>query len=573
MTVASLVVAVAVAQAAATFDFVTTADRTDHVETGRLSEVQVVCDRLRTAKQGCEVIGTSPEGRPIHAYRLSSKTKSKSKPTVLTVLIIGSIHAGEVDGKDATFAVVKRLINGDLKTVLDHINVVFVPVYNVDGHERFGPNHRPNQRGPKEMGWRTTSQNLNLNRDWTKADAPETRAMLKLIERIDPVVIMDLHATDGAKFQHDIAVLTEPWHDDGTDTPLIAPAAALTNALVSDLRAAGHLPLTFYPSFEKDDDPTSGFAAGVVPARLTHGYAARRGRIGVLIETHSWRPYKERVQSTVTVVASLLRHAATHAAALHTAAKESDALRAALPGKGIALTFDAEPKATKTIDFLGYAYTREKSDVSGGMWTRYDENTKQVWKVPLIEGVKATHTVTAPSSYVVLPGFAEQTSAVLLAHGVRFSVTKVPTAMQAQRYVVSKASFRDKPYEGRHKVDVEGDWQQTSTVTVPKGALIVPVAQVRGRLVVELMEPRAYESFVGWGFMNARFEQKEYMEDYVAEEFARELLKDPSVRAAFEVAKKDTAFANDPAARLDFFYRRHPAYDSDFNVVPILRIP
>lgn len=95
---------------------------------------------------------------------------------------------------------------------LDHQVLLFVPVFNIDGHERFGRWNRPNQRGPEEMGWRTTAQNYNLNRDYLKADAPEMQAMLKLVERWDPLAYIDLHVTDGAKFEHDVSIQVEPAH-------------------------------------------------------------------------------------------------------------------------------------------------------------------------------------------------------------------------------------------------------------------------------------------------------------------------------------------------------------------------
>ena len=82
---------------------------------------------------------------------------------------------------------------------LAQVTFVFVPVFNVDGHERFGRWNRPNQVGPEEMGWRTTAQNLNLNRDYVKADAPEMQAMLRLLNEWDPILYVDLHVTDGAQ--------------------------------------------------------------------------------------------------------------------------------------------------------------------------------------------------------------------------------------------------------------------------------------------------------------------------------------------------------------------------------------
>jgi murein tripeptide amidase MpaA len=92
------------------------------------------------------------------------------------------------------------------------VTFVFVPVLNVDGHERFGRWNRPNQVGPEEMGWRTTAQNFNLNRDYVKADAPEMQAVLRLMNEWDPILFADLHVTDGAQFEQDVAYNVAPTY-------------------------------------------------------------------------------------------------------------------------------------------------------------------------------------------------------------------------------------------------------------------------------------------------------------------------------------------------------------------------
>src|SRR5437660_1244337 len=144
--------------------------------------------------------------------RTGALTPEAARKKGLPVLLVqGGIHAGEIDGKDAGFLALREALeNRAAKGALDRQVLVFVPVFNVDGHERFGRWNRPNQRGPEEMGWRTTSQNLNLNRDYSKADAPEMQAMLRLVNAWDPLAYIDLHVTDGAQFEHDIAVLIEP---------------------------------------------------------------------------------------------------------------------------------------------------------------------------------------------------------------------------------------------------------------------------------------------------------------------------------------------------------------------------
>jgi murein tripeptide amidase MpaA len=140
------------------------------------------------------------------------------------MLIQGGIHAGEIDGKDAGFLALREALeNKAAAGALDKQVLLFVPVFNVDGHERFGKWNRPNQRGPVEMGWRTTAQNYNLNRDYVKADAPEMQAMLALVNAWDPLAYVDLHVTDGAKFEPDVSIQVEPVHG-GDEAARSAPA-------------------------------------------------------------------------------------------------------------------------------------------------------------------------------------------------------------------------------------------------------------------------------------------------------------------------------------------------------------
>jgi hypothetical protein len=88
-----------------------------------------------------------------------------------------------------------------------------------------------------------------------------------------------------------------------------------------------------------------------------------------------------------------------------------------------------------------------------------------------------------------------------------------------------------------------------------------------------LLEPQATDSLAAWGEFNNHFETKEYMEAYVAEDVAREMLaKDPALKAQFEQRlASDAAFAKDAAARLAFFHRRHPSWDTRYGLYPVFR--
>ncbi len=558
----------------------TVAERSGFIRTGRMDEVGALCDAFAHAYPDavrCIRFGTTPEGRAMPALvasRAGALTPQAARAgRVPVTLVQGGIHAGEIDGKDAGFLALRELLDGDAAPgALDRQVLVFVPVFNVDGHERFGAWNRPNQRGPEQMGWRTTAQNLNLNRDYLKADAPEMRAMLALVGDWDPVVYVDLHATNGAQFEHDISIQVEPLNSG--DAALRTAGLALRTRVIDDLAAGGSLPLPFYPSFVERDNPASGFVDDVSPPRFSTGYFPLRNRFAMLVETHSWKPYPVRVRITRNTVVSVLAHVAREGTALRALAEAADARAATLGGTPVPLTY-AATDAVRTIPFRGYAYTRTQSPVSGALVTRYDETRPQIWNVPLRDEVVAARQVIAPRGGYLVPSMHAASLAGLLdAHGVTY--TRMPQAMPDAALEVFRAEsvrFSPMPTEGRQRMELDGTWQAERR-DVPAGALFVPMAQPRARVAVALLEPQAQDSLAAWGAFANHFERKEYMEPYVAEDVARRMLaRDPATRAAFEQRlARDPDFAASPDARLEFFYRRHAAWDERHGLYPVFRM-
>lgn len=557
----------------------TEAERSGFARTGRYAEAIALCDAFAQRYPDavrCIDFGTTPEGRPMKALvvtRSGARTPEQARAAGLPVLLVqGGIHAGEIDGKDAGFLALRETLDGKAaRGALEKLVLVFVPVFNIDGHERFGAWNRPNQVGPAEMGWRTTARNFNLNRDYAKADAPEMQAMLALIEAWDPVASIDLHVTDGAKFEHDVSIQVEPVH--AGDDALRTAGLQLRDGTLDRLRRQGSLPLPFYPSFVENDNPASGFVDGVAPPRFSTGYFHLRNRLGMLVETHSWKDYPTRVRITRNTVVAVLELTAQHGAEWRRLADAADARAAALGGQQVPLTWTATDKV-RTIDFRGYAYTRTPSDVSGGTMTRYDDTRPQTWTLPLRDEIVPALRIVAPKGgYVVPAAYAEPVAAKLRQHGIAFS------RLQAAHPSAAVQVFRDEtptfaatPVEGRQRLTVDGEWA-AETHDIDAGALFVPIAQPKARLAMSLLEPMAPDSLLAWGHFNNAFERKEYMEDYVAEDVAREMLaRDPALRAAFEnKLKADAKFAADPNARLEFFYRRHSAWDERFGLYPVMR--
>jgi hypothetical protein len=573
---ALLLCALACSATAAPTALTTVSERSGFQDTGRYDEVIALCDAFAArypAAVRCLQFGTTPEGRPMKALAVS--TAGALDPAAIAarrlpvVLIQGGIHAGEIDGKDAGFLALRELLEGQTaKGTLDKVVWLFVPVFNIDGHERFGAWNRPNQRGPREMGWRVTAQNLNLNRDYVKADAPEMQAMLRLVQQWDPLLYVDLHATDGAQFEHDVSVQVEPLH--AGDARLAGDGKVLRDAVLADLKRQGSLPLPYYPSFVVDDDPSSGFEDAVSPPRFSNGYFQLRNRFGMLVETHSWKPYPQRVRIMRNTIVSVLQQAARHGAQWRVDADAAD--HADLAGQPVALDYKASDKA-RTVDFRGYAYTRTPSPISGALMTRYDESTPQVWRIPLRDDVRPSVVVDAPrGGYVVPAAHAAWVGEKLRAHGIVFQVLGDQGTAAVQTFRAETADFSAQSVEGHQRLAVQGQWRDEPRA-IGAGALFVPIAQPQARLVMAMLEPQAPDSLLQWGEFNNAFERKEYMEAYVAEEVAEKMLADdPALKADFERRlREDPAFAADPRARLDFFYRRHPSWDERYRLYPVMR--
>ncbi len=572
----------------------TLAEQSGFRQTGRLDEIEALCEafvaRWPQAVRSF-VYGQSAEGRPMRALvvsRAGALTPQDLQRSGIPLLMLqAGIHPGESDGKDAGFIALRELLSGSSE-LLRQVAVLFVPAFNTDGHERVGRWNRPNQNGPEETGWRTTAQNVNLNRDYTKGTTPEMQAMLRLVDEWDPLICADLHVTDGADFEPDISIQVEPINQGAPS--LRASGIVLRDRLIDKLAAQGSLPLSFYPDFAKTDDPSSGFVLTVYSPRFSTGYFPQRNRFTVLVETHSWKPYEHRVRVTRNTIVGLVELTAAHGAAWLREVQQADVEASQLGGREVVLDYasgwrepskaggstrELDDAGARRIDFRGYAYTRDPSTISGALVTVYDPTTPQIWNVPFRDKVQPSLTVTAPAGgYLVPPGHAALVQAKLALHGIESRVLTTPVAtMAVQAFRAERVEFSSAPFEGCQRTILSGQWHD-EVQPIAAGSLLVPVEQRLARVILHLLEPQAPDSLAAWGFFNACFEQKEQMERYVAEQIAREMLAaEPALQEEFARALAlDADLAANASARLDFFLRRHASWDARYNLYPIYRL-
>lgn len=554
----------------------TTAERTNFQQTGRYDEMAELCRDFQAQWPDSVRVfdfGLSPQGRRLKAMAVSLtgvlEPEVARSQEIPVVFIQGCIHAGEVDGKDAGFIALRELLQRNDPSLKECV-VVFVPIFNVDGHERFKAWNRPNQTGPREMGWRVTSQNLNLNRDYTKVDCPEMRAMLKLLNAWDPILYVDLHATDGARFQPDVAVLVEPKFVGAKSLQMVGKT--LEKELLNRLEAQQWKALSFYPALVDSNDPKSGFGNGALPPRFSTGYWAIRNRLTVLVETHSWKDYETRVAVTRDILYHLVELTASQGRDWLGEADEAD--RESLVEEQVALSYERTKKKTM-IDFPGYSYRIEDSDISGSKALTYNPRSPESWRMPFYPEVVSDITVRAPKEgYFVPRSLVGKVGPLLRYHNIHFeTMSESQNELPVEIFRATAVEQAPTSFEGRQTTVLSGSWNREQQDLLA-GSLFVPIAQPRARLVMALLEPQAPDSLAFWGFFNTYFEQKEYMEHYVAEAEGQKMLRqDPGLAAEFQKRlSEDEGFRNDPKARLNFFYQRHPSWDGRKNLYPIYRL-
>lgn len=557
----------------------TRAEQTNYQKTSTYDETITFCKKLDAASNLIvyKTYGKSGEGRDlpllIAASGAAFTPELARKQGKAIVLIQAGIHAGEIDGKDAGLALFRDIaITKSRSDLLKNVVILFEVIYNVDGHENSNPYMRINQNGPDEMGFRANATNLNLNRDYMKADAPETRAWLGLWNQWKPDLFIDCHVTDGADFQYNLTYdyahfqevhpAVKNWMDEHFDGNVVPKVEKEGNLLTHYVEFAGR-------------EVTGGIATFIATPRFATGYTPLRNRAGLLIETHVYKPYKSRVRGTYDVLRYTVEEVGRTKASLFAANKKADD-ETVERGK----TYDATLQFPLTLTvtdkstpfaFKGVEYKMEDSPISGGKRIVYGSKPRE-YTIPRFDEGKVVTSVAPPLNYIVPPHWTDIIE-VLRLHGIKFETLKKPLTVEVESYKLTEPKWATNSFENRITLTCKQTPLKEKR-TYPVGSILVPMAQQAANVAIHLLEPNGPDSFVYWGFFNSIFEQKEYGESYIIEKLAREMLaKDPNLKKEFDERVKDPAFAKSPQARLRFFYERSPYYlNQKVGIYPVGRI-
>lgn len=494
------------------------------------------------------VFGKSYEGRDLY-YALARKPGA-ARPVVI---VQAGIHAGEIDGKDAGLMLLRDIAFRGRADLLDHVDLVFIPVLNADGHENASELGRPGQRGPGRKGSRTNALGLDLNRDYARLESPEVAAVVRLLRQFDPALYIDVHASDGPDYQYDVTYTFAGWgiyaRSPATARWLMGEYSADVNGA---LAAAGHVP-DVYPSWINENAPWQGLRISAEGPRYSTGYGDFTGIPTVLVENHRMKPYRQRVLGTYVLIEQSMK---TVGRAHERIALAKSADRAARPAAlMVKWERDSIPSYMKT--FKGYRYDTYDSPASGTRELRW---TGQALDMTLpVFGVTSTREVAIPRAWWILPQHGALIAS-LRAHGIRMDVLDAARTMTLE----TARGTTGKPGEPLQRSRI--------AMTLPAGAVRIPADQPFRLLAAALLEPESDDSFFAHGRFAQSLAPETALPRHLLAPLADKLLaNDAALRAQFDGAlKADPALAADPQARLLWLFARSPYGERTRWTYPVL---
>jgi hypothetical protein len=538
-----------------TDNWITPAEAAGFQTTPRYAEVRAWLERLAAASPLLTLhsFGRTGEGRDMLYVRAS-----RGGPAKPVVLVQAGIHSGEIDGKDAGLMLLRDIALRGKDHLLDRVDLVFVPIYNIDGHEQLSAWNFIQLRGPAEKGREANARNINLNRDYAKADAPETRAMIGLLRQLDPLLYVDCHVSEGFDMQYDVTFTYAGWgkyarHRATADWLQGRFGPAVTQALTQ----AGHLP-TIYPSPINTREPTKGIRYSPEGPRYSTGYGDFISVPTVLVENHMLKPYRQRVLGTYVLLEAALKIAAADADRI-AAAKALD--RASRPTELLTRWAPAPQPIGWVEHFKGIAFDTYLSPASGRLEQRW-LGRPITFRMPII-GQQPTESVRLPKAWWVPAAQAEVLDRLRL-HGIAFETIETPRTLRLDQVRLVNPQLLQ-PSEGRVPMTATFVPEPGEQV-LPAGSVRVPADQPNGLLAAALLEPESQDSCLAWGFFPEVLSPAPSTDAFVLAALGERLLATNSaLKAAFEAKlRAEPAFAAEPTARLAWLYERagpgHPYY-------------
>lgn len=513
--------------------------------------------------------GTTDVGKPLTLIVLSRD--KVFDPTLIkkqnkrVLLINNGIHPGEPEGIDASMMLSRDLLKKN--ALPKDVVICVIAVYNIDGCLNRGVS-RINQNGPRAYGFRGNYRNLDLNRDFIKADSRNAFAFEKILNSWNPEVFLDNHTSDGADYQY-VMTLIETQKD--KQTPILADYTSkiLSPELYKRMIKSGYEMTPYVESEEKS--PDNGIVSFLETPRFATGYTSQHNIISYITETHMLKPFDKRVYATYDFMQNLVDIYERDAKLIGELKRKAD--EQVSKQQTFALNWELDKDHYDTLVFKGYYAGHKPSEVSGLSRLYYDRSKPYTKTIKYFDNYKVTATADKPLAYVIPQAWGKVIDLFKL-NNVAMRRLAHDTTLNLQMYYIADYKTPQRPYEGHYlhsniklnPVDIQ--------VKFYEGDYIVYTNQPLNRYIVETLEPQGVDSFFAWNFFDSVLGEKEYFSDYVFEDVAADLLKnDPELKKKLDDEKqKDPKLAANAAAQLNWVYRNSPYFEKTYLRYPVGRL-
>ncbi|GAB1453356.1 M14 family metallopeptidase [Draconibacterium sp.] len=519
--------------------------------------------------------GLTDCGKPLHLFVINNEpgfNPEKIKKQGKTILLINNgIHPGEPEGIDASLWFADDIIrNKDgIAKLLKNTVIIIIPVYNIGGHLNRSAFNRSGQTTPYETGFRGNYANLDLNRDFTKCDSENARSFNQIFTEWNPDVFLDTHTTNGSDHQYSIT--------------LIPPAPALYPPLMEKFIRNKFLP-DMYSEMKKGqyelipyvdyiyDDPKKGIAMTQEGPRYSSGYASMFHSYGMITENQIYRDFPDRVKSCYQFINVLANFVSENSGAIKKS--RADGIKESMDMKNYSVAFQLDTTKFERMEFKGFEVDKNQiSPVSGLPRFGYDTSKPYTERIKYFNFYAQTETVEVPEFYILPQSYRAIIERLNLV-GIQYSRLQNDTLINVAVDYIDEFSSPAKPYNGHYYHDKASTRSEKQTIQYYAGDLVIPVRQEKIKYLLEMLEPKASDSFFRWNFFDNILDQREYFSSYGFDENALKYLNDhPDFKVKFEEKRKSNPeFALDHRAQLAYIYNNSEWFEKTWKRYPVGKI-
>ncbi|WP_109299311.1 M14 family metallopeptidase [Aquimarina sp. AU474] len=552
-------------------DFTTTFEKSKGTETPTYTEVINYYQNLTRVFPEIKMqeIGITDSGHPLHIITLNPDQEfdfEKIRVEKQIILINNGIHPGESDGIDATMLLFRDIVQRKIK-VPENTILTTIPIYNIGGALNRNSGTRTNQNGPKEYGFRGNARNYDLNRDFIKNDSKNARTFAKIFHLVQPDVFIDNHVSNGADYQYTLTHLFTQHNKLG---------GKLGNYLNTKMRpqletslASKKWDITPYVNVW-GTTPDKGWTQFMDSPRYSTGYTTLWNTLGMMVETHMLKPYKQRVEGTYELMKSMIEITEKDGQTIRALRDKTFAEQS--KRKTYPVNWKVDTTQVSKFNFKGYEGAFIDSEITGAKRLKYSQNSPYTKEVKYQDYYTPTTEISIPKAYIIPQGWWNVID-LLKQNQIQLTTLKKDSVLSVETYHLKDYKTRKKPYEG-HYLHYETSLNKSNEkIRFKKGDIIVNTSQKGFRYIMETLEPEAPDSFFNWNFFDTILQQKEGFSPYVWEDKAFDILKNnKKIRLQFEKKKKDSAFANNWYAQLNWIHQQTNHYEKAHLRYPVSRI-